>query len=202
MQEPQLKNNPNKKPTVNILDTFVKSKSGTIYQVIPHNTKKGVVLLRNKNKYIEKTLVELKQEIVNRNWFSINEHEYRKWAEEDNKHMMLLSHKLVKRILLTQLLIELDDELESDFNNDKYMRNVIEKSKKQCERLVVAQYNKIYETDKTYVTNFMNSIDDFATTCAQFKIEDFLHINTLIRRYNENPEQYQDKMIAFTKLDS
>lgn len=201
MNEPKLKQDHNELPMQQVLDGYVKHKNGTIFQVIPHSTKKDSVLLRTKNIYVEKTFREVKQAIVDGYWSSINEHEWRAWAEKDNEYIIKLSHKLVKRILLSQLLIELDEELEDDFEGDKHFRNTLHKSTKQCERILKDQYNKLYETDKTFLTNFMNNIDDFVGTCSTFQIQDFIHLNKLMEKYAENPKAYQEETVGLVIID-
>ncbi|WNH10070.1 hypothetical protein [Thalassobellus suaedae] len=54
-----------KTPIKEILETFVKNKNGVIFQVLQHKTKKDYVMLRLKNKYIEKRFVEVRQGIIN-----------------------------------------------------------------------------------------------------------------------------------------
>jgi len=202
MQEPELKQDHNKLPIQKILDSYVKhTKEGTIFQVIPHKTKKGMCLLRAKNKYLEKKVTDVKQDIVNGYWSPINQQEFREWAKKDNEYMLNLSQKLVKRILMSQLLIELDEELQNDYEGDVYFNNVLKKSVKQCERVVKDQYDKLYNLDKTYLTNFMNNIDDFAGTCSQFKIQDFIHLNKLLEKYAENPEKYQEEFVEFNEIE-
>lgn len=184
------------------LDAFVKTENGTIYQVLQHANKKGIALLRLKNKYIEMSFKDLRQRIVDGVYSDINEHEHRKWVKEDHEYMMNLSNKLAKRVFFSQLLLELDDSLEADFEDNKYFKNVIQKSKKQCERLIGEHYDKMYDTDKTYVTNFMNHLDEFATKCASLKVPDFVHLNKVLDKYKENPEPYQDKTVTIKRLDS
>ena len=202
MKEPKLKQDPSKLPNPEVLETFVKNKNGTIYQVIPHKTKKGIVLLRINNAYIEKPFVKVKQEIVDGKWSAINEHEYRDWIRKDHEYMVDLSERLVKRVMFSQLLLELDDSFEKDFQDNKHFKNVLERSKKQCERLITSQYDRLYDTDKTYVTNFMNSIDGFITTCSKLGIDDFIHLNETIADYVKNPEKYQAETVELTQLDA
>lgn len=200
MTEPKLKQDPSKLPSQKVLETFVKSNTGTIYQVIPHKTKKDVVLLRINNSYIEKPFKKVKQEIVDGKWSAINQHEYREWIKKDHEYMVDLSERLVKRVMFSQLLLELDDTFERDFQDNKYFKNVLEKSKKQCERLITSQYDRLYDTDKTYVTNFMNGIDGFMTKCAALGIDDFIHLNILMDKYVKNPEEYQEDMVELKQL--
>lgn len=201
MSEPILKQDPSILPIQKILDSYVKHKNGTIFQVIPHATKVNMVLLRTKNQYVEKYFNEVKQAIIDGYWSPINVQEFREWAKKDNEYMLKLSHKLVKRILLSQLLIELDEDLERDFENDTYFKNTLSKSTKQCERIIKDQYNKLYEVDKTFLTNFMNNIDDFVGTCSTFDIQDFMHLNKLMEKYAENPKAYQEESVELVKID-
>ncbi|WNH10069.1 hypothetical protein [Thalassobellus suaedae] len=135
-------------------------------------------------------------------WSEINEHEYRAWFKEDHEYMMDLSNRLVKRVLLSQILLELDDSLEPDFEDNKYFKNVLEKSKKQCERLANDQFDRLYGIDETYVTNFTNTIDNVATLCTKLGLQDYVHLSKLLEDYAANPEKYQKDTVEFIKLDS
>ena len=202
MNTQTLKQDPSTLPNKETLDAFVKNKAGVIFFVLNHKTKPGKVLLRLRNKYFEKGRLELQQEIVDGKWSMINEHEWRRWAEEDNEYMMELSQKLVKRILLSQILLELDDSLTEDFEDDKHFVNTLNKSKKQCERIANKQFDRIYFANKTFTTNFMNKIDQVATICSKLGVDGFMHTAQTLQHYIDHPEEYRDEDVVITELDN
>ena len=191
-----LNKNMSQQPT----STFVKSKSGIIYQVILHDNKPGRVLLRNKNKYIETSLISIKQGIVNGTWIEINEHEQKAWVKQDDIYMQSLTRKLLKRVIISQLLLELDEDLMEDFKDDKRMNSVLSRSTKECERVCAEQYNKLYNIDKTFLQNFINQVDQFTSTCSTFEVHEFIFLNKMVEDYISNPEKFQPKKVEMTVI--
>lgn len=179
---------------------FVKTKSGTIYQIILHQSKPDKILLRIRNDYKESSLKSIKQGLVDGKFFEVNEHEKKAWIEKDTKYMDSLTKKIVKRIIISQLLIELDEELIEDFESDKRMRSVLTRSTKECERVTVKKYDKLYKTNKTFLTNFINEVDKFTTTCSNFDIHEFIFLNKMVKDYMDNPDKFQPETVQLTKI--
>lgn len=182
-----------------VLKAYIKNKNGAIFNVLKHSKKKHIALLRSKNNYYEKPILELKQGLVDGTWSAINMHEYRKWVEEDNLFIEGLTRKMLKRIILAQLLIELDDELIELNEGNKYFRNILEKSNKQSERIVNEQYDRLYHYNKDMLINFANSIDKFTENAASIGIEQFPEFNKVFEIYKKNPEQFDIKTLTFIK---
>lgn len=192
-----------KKPDIKlkqILDNYIKHKDGAIFQVLEKKDDPNTVFLRTKNKYIKKKLIDLRQGIVDGTWMEVNEHEWKKWVAKDNTHMEELSQKLVKRIVLAQLLLELDEELKQDYEEKKYFRGLLEKSNKEAERITCEQFDKLYSVDKDILQNIMSKVDDITTVLAKAKITDYVQIEVLLKKYFADPEKYQTDKIELTKV--
>lgn len=183
-------------------ENYIKNKTGSIYQVLADYKKPGKVLLRSKNRYISKYLMDIKQGVVTGEWSSVNVGELKKWIEKDNKYMEALTQKLLKRVILSQLLLELDDELMQDYKDNSNFKNHINKSNKAAERLFSKQYDELYKVDKTTLQNFMGQVDELTSLTSSFELTDFLYLNIIVKDYKNNPQKYQEAKIQFTKIDA
>lgn len=187
------------KPTT---DKYIKNvASGLIYHIVPDAKLKGVVSLRSKNIYTKYNLIDLKNAIVKGKFTEPNEHEVRKWIDKDRKYYEELTYRLIKRTMYTQLLIELDDELKIDFEDNKYIRGILEKSEKQFVRLIQETYLKMYNVDKNFLITFMGNIEKFITRLSGVMPHDFIFLNVALDKYFENPELFVPETIELTKID-
>lgn len=183
------------------LNEYVKHPNGAIFHVLQHGKKNGKVLLHSKNSYKEFDYMTIKNGLVNGSWLPINQHELKKHLKSEELYRELLTKKLVKRILFSQLLMELDDSLKEDFEDDKYVRGILERSEKQFERLVMEQYDKFYKIDKQMVLNFLKHIETFANKAINLGVEDFYQVNEMLDLYLSNPEKYHSDVVLLEKID-
>ena len=184
-----------------VLEQYVKNKNGAIFQVLGDKKNPLKCYLRSRNKYISMPLRTIQQGLIDREWFPINKHELRAWMKEDNAYIEKLTQKLVKRIILGQLLLEIDDDLLADAENTPNLRNHLLKSNKALERIVEKNYDRLYGVDKQILQNLMNEVDELTSKMAGLEITDFIHINRLMDKYKLDPKKYQEKEILFTKIE-
>ena len=175
--------------------SYIKHSNGSLFQVLTSKDNPGKVRLRTRNKYEEFSETSIKQGIVDGRWTYPNEHEVKKHIEAEEKYLTELTHRLVKRVLMTQLLMELDDDLKKDYADDKYMRSILDRSEKAFFRLTEGAYGKMYNIDKTMLQNFMKHIDTFTSKCAKVPLHEFYHLNDMMEKYLANPEAYQAEKI-------
>jgi hypothetical protein len=183
-----------------VKDNYVKHRNGAMFQIIDDNKRPGRLYLRSRNKYISKSLRDVRQGLVTGEWNSVNIGELKVWIQEDNAYIELLTEKLLKRVILTQLLLELDDELLIDYENNPNFKNHLNKSNKAAERIASKQYDRLYGVDKTILQNLMREIDELTSRMASLKMTDFVHLNKLLLKYKLNPEKYQEKTAEFDKI--
>ncbi len=182
-----------------VREFYIKNNSGKIFHVHGHKNDNDLVFLRYKNKYIRKPLLEVKQGLVNGTYKHINEHELKRFKAEDETFVKDLSMKMFKRIVLCQLLMELDDELIPLNEDNKYVRGLLERSNKAIERLAAEQYNNLYDHDKDLLINIMNQVDLFTSNAAKMTFEDFPAFNQVFDMYRSNPEQFDIKTFTFKR---
>lgn len=181
--------------------SYIKHDNGAIFQVLPHEKDFTKVWLRYRNKYEKFEYKSIRQGLVDGRWREVNVHELRKHLEAEQEYFSELNEKLVKRVILTQVLMELDDDLKKDFVDDKYMRNVLDKSEKQFSRLVEGAYDRMYKIDKTMLQNFMNQIDSLTSKCAKVPLQEFYFLNEFIDLYLADPKKYHTDTVLLDKID-
>lgn len=189
-------------PITELIKQYVKHPNGAIFHVLTHPKKIGYVYLNAKNGYQEFPLADIRNGFVSGAWLHVNEHELRKHLKMEKLYQEQFTYRLVKRILLTQLLLELDDELKADFENDKYIHGLLERCEKQFERLVTEQYTKFYEIDKQMVQNFLKHIEDFVGKAAKLGVHEFYHVVQMMDLYLADPEKFQSELVYLEKIDA
>ena len=188
--------------TKEVLESYTKHvKTGAIFQVLTDPNKEGKLLLRAKNSQKVFTHLQLQQGIVNGTWTKVNEHEVRQFIEKENKHMEELNNKLVKRVILSQLLLELDDELKEDYSDDKYIHGLLERCDKAFERLIREAYKRMYDIDKTFLINLLKNVDGAVDKISKVEVQNFIPLNNLLEDFSKNPEKYIPKAVEMTILD-
>lgn len=182
--------------TNNIQNQFAKLSNGTIWHINTDRLKHNKVQLRNKNK----TLLYRFSEFKKLNATQPTKAEILAFLETEKVYINEISQKLVKRAILAQLLIELDDELQSEYSDNKNFADKLRKSNQEAERLISKQYDAIYNNNPTIVTNLLNQVDVFVNKCSKLNTEDFMHINTVLDDYINNPEKHKTDKVTLTKL--
>lgn len=183
-----------------ILSQYIKHKNGAIFQILSH-TRPELVWLRTKNKYTAYKRRSLRQGIVDGKWFTINEHEWRQWVKKDNEYIDRFVKKLLKRVILAQLLIENDDSLIEDFEDVPQFRKLLERTNKESERIAIKNYDRLYAVDKTVLQNLTNAIDSITKKMADCDIEEFFAIEKVLDNYLNNREEFKDKPITLKEID-
>jgi len=174
--------------------------TGAIYQIIVKETDLNTMYLRSASSYIKKRKIDIKQGFVSGKYVRINEHELKQWSLKDNELMNKITQKLIKRIILCQLLLESDDDLK-EFNKDSpRLSKLIDRSNRECERIACEQYDKLYDVDKDILLSLMNNIDEMTESLSKVGVADFFYVKQLVDQYLKNPSIIQDKaVIEITK---
>lgn len=175
--------------------------TGAIFQTRKHDKDDKKLYLRCKNSFSVFTIQQITQGIVNGVWVEPNEHELRKHIAEENKYFEEYSYRLIKRVIYTQLLLEVDSDLIQDHSDDKDMRKLLERCETRFERLIKEHFTRLYHTDKDYLTNFMNGIDSVVTKMAKVGVHEFLIIDKMMDEYLADPAKHTPEVIEMVKID-
>lgn len=182
-----------------ISKSFLKSPSGFIFQILPTKAP-GRILLRSKNDYHKET-VEGAQKKLKSGWSHPTKEEVEEWIKKDDAYIESFTRKLVKRIILAQVLIEQNDELIADNVNDKYLVNQLKKSNKELERVVGKHYDNIYNADKTVTQNIANAVDNITKQLAGLQSQHYIIVENFLTDLKNNPEKFEKKSYELTKIE-
>lgn len=191
----------NMKSLEELAKEYVKHPNGAIFHVLAHPRKVGKVYLHAKNRYQEYDYAKLKTGLVKGDWHSINIHELKKHLNSEEEFNTKLAHLLVKRTILCQIMLELDDELKEFYADDNYLRGILQRSEKVFERIAKDEYTKLYNVNKDVLNTFLNSLNSFATQASKLGVYDFVHANSMLELYLSNPEKYQSDTVVIDTVE-
>jgi hypothetical protein len=137
---------------------------------------------------------------VNGTWRYPNEFQLKRFIAEDNRILQDISQKILKRLLLTQMVIEVDDELLPHFEDDKVGRKHIEKSQNYFDIKNKQLFQRIYGEDEELVQNIMKAIDHFLESVSKKLPNDLYRAADLILKADQDPAIYGDT-IEMTKIE-
>jgi hypothetical protein len=192
---------PKKIKIKDVLHQYIKNKNGTIFHMTQREKNKEIVYLRSKNNSFKHKLKDLRQGLVDKTWFDVNEGELKSWIEKDNRYIEQFTRKLIKRSILAQLLTELDDELISENESDNRLRAVLTRSNKETERIAAKMYDRMYLVDKVTLQNLSNQVDDLTSAMASIDIIDMPYLKLAVERFIENIEEHRKEPIEFVEID-
>lgn len=183
-------------------EVFIKNvATGYVYQMVHHLKDKEACLLRTGNKFEKFKLIDIRNGLVSGKWTEPNVHEVRKFIKEDNIFFEALNLKMVNRVLFSEVLIEIDGQLEKDFLGDKYMVSILEKSQKQLARVMKDSFEKMYNADKTIFFNFLNTVERIGKKISKLKPHELIAMENAIDQCIENPERFIPERIMLTKVN-
>ena len=182
-----------KKTFEDIKESYVVNPEGVVFEIVGCKDPK-YVFLRRGNRYVKKKGLEIHQLIVDGKWKHANEHQYRQFLVDDQLIIKIVSDLIVKRSILTQLLIELDDELKPHFEGDNQGLNHIQKSQDYLDRKNKKTYHTLHGQNEQLLFNIMNAIDGLTSTLSKKSVDDLLKINDLILRAEKDPSLYAEKI--------
>ncbi len=191
------------KPTADVLATFIKEKvSGDIYRVKvqspEHSNGKCILVQRQKRRMMK--IKDVQQKVVKGIYVGINEHEYRQWMQEEKEFYDKYTPILVKRVILSELLIEADEEILNIGISSKHEINQLKKTEKMIERTICKVYDDMYDIDKDMLTNFVKNVEDNAKMIAGLGVEMHMFLKPYLQKFVENPQEFTPDKIELVKV--
>lgn len=96
----------------------------------------------------------------------------------------------LKSVLLSQLLLEANDQLKMTKQYKLNVKNQINKLDKMLEDTVREEYNNLYDTDPEMVTNILNKIESLIDKIKGSSIDELVMIDSILDKYQENKEWF------------
>jgi prephenate dehydrogenase len=98
----------------------------------------------------------------------------------------------LKQVILSQLLLECNENLRFTVQYKQQIKNRINSLNKDLESVVFEEYTKIYKTEPEMTTNILNTIDTLVTKLSKSTLDDLIMINAVVDKYNENKEWFKE----------
>ena len=108
----------------------------------------------------------------------------------------------LKSVLISQLLLEANDQLKMTTQYRLNVKNQINKLDKMLEDVVKEEFNTIYDTDPQMVTNILNKIESLIDKIKGSSIDELVMIDAIVDKYQENKEWFKEYANAeFLKIE-
>lgn len=108
----------------------------------------------------------------------------------------------LKSVLLSQLLLEANDQLKMTKQYKLNVKNQINKLDTMLEDVVREEFNTVYDTDPQMVTNILNKIENLIDKIKVSSIDELVMIDAIVDKYQDNKEWFKEYANAeFLKID-
>ncbi len=108
----------------------------------------------------------------------------------------------LKCVLLSQLLLEANDELKGSHAYKQNVKLQVNKTSKILEQVYKEGFNVIYDNNPEMCTNVLNKIDKLLDAIKNASIDELVMIDAVVDKYKENKEWFVEHANAeFLKLD-
>ena len=108
----------------------------------------------------------------------------------------------LKTVLLSQLLLEANDQLKLTKQYKLNVKNQINKLNTMLEDVVREEFNTVYDTDPQMVTNILNRIESLVDKIKGSSIDELVMIEAVVDKYQENKDWFQEHASAdFLKIE-
>jgi hypothetical protein len=108
----------------------------------------------------------------------------------------------LKTVLISQLLLEANDQLKFTKQYKLNVKQQINKLNEMLEETVRGEYDLVYNTDPVVVTNIMNRIESLIDKIKDSSIDELVMLDAVVDKYKENKEWFQEHGAAeFLKIE-
>lgn len=108
----------------------------------------------------------------------------------------------LKSVLLSQLLLEANDQLKMTKQYKLNVKNQINKLDTMLEDVVREEFNTVYDTDPQMVTNILNKIESLIDKIKGSSIDELVMIDAIVDKYQDNKEWFKEYANAdFLKIE-
>jgi hypothetical protein len=108
----------------------------------------------------------------------------------------------LKTVLLSQLLLEANDQLKLTKQYKLNVKNQINKLNTMLEEVVREEFNTVYDTDPQMVTNILNKIESLIDKIKGSSIDELVMLDAIVDKYQENKDWFKEHENAeFLKIE-
>jgi hypothetical protein len=106
--------------------------------------------------------------------------------------MSALQLEYLKQVILSQLLLECNENLRFTVQYKQQIKNRINSLNKDLESVVFEEYTNIYNTSPEMTTNILNKIESLITKLSTSTLDELIMIDAVIEKYNDNKEWFKE----------
>ena len=104
--------------------------------------------------------------------------------------------------MISQLLLEANDDLKGSKAFKQNVKLQVNKTSKLLEGIYQEGFNTVYVNNPEMCTNVLNKIDSLMHNIKTASIDELVMIEALVKQYKENKDEINKTQITeFTKLD-
>ena len=108
----------------------------------------------------------------------------------------------LKSVLLSQLLLEANDQLKMTKQYKLNVKNQINKLDTMLEDVVREEFNTVYDTDPQMVTNILNKIESLIDKIKGSSIDELVMLDAIVDKYQDNKDWFKEYANAeFLKIE-
>lgn len=116
--------------------------------------------------------------------------------------MNTIQLEYLKQVILSQLLLECNENLRFTVQYKQQIKNRINLLNKDLESVVFKEYTNVYKTDPEMTTNILNKIESLVTKLTTCNLDELIMIDAVIDKYNDNKEWFKEYAeTEFLKID-
>ena len=116
--------------------------------------------------------------------------------------MNTIQLEYLKQVILSQLLLECNENLRFTVQYKQQIKNRINSLNKDLESVVFEEYTKVYKTDPEMTTNILNAIESLVIKLTTSTLDELIMINAVVDKYNDNKEWFKEYAEAeFLKIE-
>ena len=116
--------------------------------------------------------------------------------------MSAIQLEYLKQVILSQLLLECNENLRFTVQYKQQIKNRINSLNKDLESVVFEEYTKVYKTDPEMTTNILSKIENLVAKLSTSTLDELIMIDSVIDKYNDKKEWFKQYAEAeFLKID-
>ena len=108
----------------------------------------------------------------------------------------------LKCVLISQLLLEANDELKGSVGFKQNVKLQVNKTSKLLEGIYQEGFNTVYGNNPEMCTNVLNKIDSLLNLIKSASIQDLIVMESIVKRYNSDKDKFREsEVVWFDKVD-
>ena len=96
----------------------------------------------------------------------------------------------LKSILLSQLLLEANEELVATNRYKQNLKQQLNRVNNILEPIVREEFDNVYKTDPEIATNILNKIESLIDKISSYQIEELVMLEAVVDKYENNKEWF------------